>query len=314
MAKLHDLPVSTVMKVVEAVEWLGECHLDTLCEFTKWSATTVRRALNVAEALGMVDLSSEQIRKLESARLRGGSDGVKASVFRQCLQGYRPFELICELLAEGNPQDDALRKARVLLNGEGGSLDLRPLIRWGLDLGLLKRGARNSLNLAPDLQAAVTEPKGISLEALESEMATRLFVSHSLGVECYEYLGRSERERLRSAVASALTDPEKAGEDAGKALENSLRLVARGRGIDVSKATGIEQLAQMLRNNNVILAKHVQLCTGLNAVRIASAHDMDKDTNLPWAKTAETALPAVLLVLRVIRSIHLWVQKGQQEM
>lgn len=145
-------------------------------------------------------------------------------------------------------------------------------------------------------------------------MAARLFVANRLGTEFFHSLERTEQARLCDAVLVHASNPEKSGEDAGKALESYLRVIGTSAGHDLTRFNGLGEIADHLAGGcrMVIHPKHRDLIKATSTLRNCSAHERDKLTNKPWEKTPEMTLANVLWALHLMRSIDLWIRKQEQ--
>ncbi len=314
--KLYPMPVDTILRVAEAVNFLGDASLDKVARFAGTGSTTAYNALVNASHLGFVKkVSGGNYTYVHMNPLKGTPSAEKQHLFRQLLQSYRPFELLCQFFAYGDDASDAIRKAGVVLGDS--NLDKSAFItltKWGVALGILSRDKSGVLRLAETLKE---ELKTIS-KALEikwgNEFEIGLYLGRRLTAQCYEFLENPERQRLIQAFTDSRENPEKSCEENGKAFENFLRLIAAMKGVDVSSRNGIGQVAEELAKHRVIHRKHTNMCLAVGAVRTVSAHDRDKVSNIPWAKTPEMAHAVLSYSLSVMRSIYLWVLEGKQEL
>lgn len=314
--KLYPMPVNTILRITEAVDFLGTVPLNEVARFAGVGSTTAYKALVNASRLGFVKkVSGENYTYVHMNPLKGKPAAEKRYLFQQLMQSYRPFEVLCQFLSYGEDESAAMRKAGVVLGD--GNLDKNAFIalsKWGVDIGILARDKSGALRLAQTLKE---ELKAIS-EALEinlgNEFEVGLYLGKRLTAQCYEFLQEPERQRLVQAFMNSEKNPEKSCEENGKAFENFLRLIAKIKGIDVSNQNGIGQVAQELAKQGVIHTKHKNMCLAVGAVRTVSAHDRDKVSNIPWTKTPGMAHAVLNYSLSVIRSIYLWVFEGKQEL
>jgi hypothetical protein len=107
-------------------------------------------------------------------------------------------------------------------------------------------------------------------------------------------------------------DPRGSIEDMGKAFEDFVRRLGTEKGIDMSKCNGIGQCAQVLKANNLIVQKHLEICQHVNAFRLAAAHSKEKDTLESWYINPDAAIEAILTALTAIRSIFTYVFSSQR--
>ena len=314
--KLYPMPVNTILRVTEAVDFLGTASLEETAKFTGVGSTTSYKALLNASHLGFVKkVNGENYTYVHMSPLKGTPSTEKRRLFQQLLQSYKPFEVLCQFLAYGEDESAAMRKAGVMLGDTHLDENAFPAVsKWGVDIGILARDETGTLRLAKTLKE---ELQGIS-QALEiklgNEFEIGLYLGKRLTAQCYEFLKIPERQRLTQAFIDSEKHPEKSCEENGKAFENFLRLIAKMKGVDVSNRNGIGQVAQELTKQGVIHTKHKNMCLAVGAVRTVSAHDRDKVSNIPWTKTPEMAHAVLSYSLSVMRSIYLWVLEGKQEL
>ncbi len=314
--RLYSMPVETILRITEAVDFLGDASLDEVARFAGVGSTTAYKALLNASHLGFVNKASgANYTYVHMSSLKRMPPAEKRHLFQQLLQSYRPFEVLCQFLSYGEDESAAMRKAGVVLGDS--NLDknaFTALSKWGVDIGILSRDKNGALHLAETLKE---ELKAIS-EALEiklgNEFEIGLYLSKRLTVQCYEFLENPERQRLIQAFTDSGKNSEKSCEENGKAFENFLRLLAKTKGVNVSNRNGIGQVAEELAKQGVIHTKHKNMCLAVGAVRTVSAHDRDKISNIPWTKTPEMAHAVLSYTLSLMRSIYLWVFEGKQEL
>ena len=314
--RLYPMPVETILRVTEAVDFLGTTSLDEVARFAGVGSTTAYKALFNASHLGFVKkVSGENYTYVHMKPLKGMPSAEKRHLFQQLLQSHRPFEVLCQFLAYGEDELAAMRKASVVLGDN--NLDknaFAALSKWGVDIGILSRDKNGALRLAETLKEelkAISEALEIKLE---NEFEISLYLGKRLTAQCYEFLENPERQRLVKAFVDSEKNPEKSCEETGKAFENFLRLIAAVKDVAVSSRNGIGQIAEELAKHRVIHTKHKSMCLAVGAVRTVSAHDRDKVSNIPWTKTPEMAQAVLSYSLSVMRSIYLWVFEGKQEL
>jgi hypothetical protein len=313
--RLYYVSLDSFFAVLDAVAWKPRSKMADVVQFSGLSLSTCRKALRAATELGLVT----QVAKDEYCCV-AEYDGrlsldQKITVFKKHLQNYRPFHIMCEFLALDEDTESAMRKTLVLLDAvDTVPAGLEPLLRWGQDTTILQC-VNGRYEISPGLVQAIQFDDLPTAEDLSSEMAISLFISRQLSPECYSTLETPDRNHLVTALGVYETDPEKSCEEAGKVLENYLRLIGNADGVDTSKANGIVQVANQLlaAKRDSIHPKHKSIAESISAIRSVSAHSRDKLTNMPWNKTSQAALHTTLLVLDLIRSIHKWRHRRVQE-
>lgn len=314
--RLYPMPVDTILAVAEAVNFLGEPSAKEVETFAGVGATTAYKALVNASHLGFVKKEdSDKYSYVYSDPLKGTDSAERRFLFRQLLQSFKPFRVLCEFLVYGENESNAKRKTAVLLGDvELEDKVLPALIKWGTGLEILSCGESDQLQLSrPLIEELVIVSKSLEI-SLGNEFEIGLYLSKRLTTQCYEFLENPERERLARAFKDCDANPESSCEESGKALENFLRLIAARKRIDVSKCNGIVQVAEELLTHKAIHAKHKNMCLALSTVRTVSAHDRDKISNVPWTKTPEIAHAALTYSLSLMKSVYLWAFEGKQEL
>jgi hypothetical protein len=313
---LYPMPIGTILRITEAVDFLGDASLEEIARFAGVGSTTAYKALVNAGHLGFVEESiAGRYTYIHVNSLKGMPATEKLHLFQQLLQSYKPFEVFCRFLFYGDDEPTAMRKASVMLSNITLAKNAFPaLSKWGVDTGILSRDKKGALHLTETLK----EKLKTTSEALEiklgNEFEIGLYLSKRLSTQCYEFLENPERQRLIQAFTDSGTNPEKSCEENGKAFENFLRLIAKAKNVDVSNKNGIGQVAEELARNGVIHTKQKNMCLAVGAVRTVSAHDRDKVSNIPWTKTPEMAHAVLSYNLSLMRSIYLWVFESKQEL
>jgi hypothetical protein len=288
----------------------------SLAAFAGFSASTARKALPTLEALNLVKRDAEgRCTSHADGVTRGGDHESGLLVLRRALQGYRPFEVLCEGLALGESVRDATRKAAVLLGLDAGASDkFKVLIRLGRDLGVLA-GDGAKLTLAPVLVPGRTSEVAIvKLGDVESEAKARLFNARWLGRTANNLLDETDRQLLCDALLEHESDPRGSADSSGQALEDFLRELAASKGYagEAKKTNGASQLVALLVSKGLIHSHHQKLVDAVSTVRNATAHRKDKKTLTPWEITPTGALAALTMTLTAIRSISEFLRTGRQ--
>jgi len=309
--KMYPISIDVMFHVIGALNDLKKAYPKDIAFHCNLSEGTSRKALLNLSGLGLSAKGDEGFFYLvpseESSSCRKSKE-----LLKKYLQNYRPFELFCELLLRGENVEDAKRKTISILKwSKRNPSDLNPLLKMGEDLGLLiKKDDRYFI--AKNITKKVKKIKEHFSVKLKSEFEVGLYISNRVTSECFQFMGKPERERLIGAFINADSDPEKSCENSGKALENFLRIIMDKENISHSKFNGLLQLANEMVRIGLIHPKQKELCASINAIRTTSAHDRDKLTNKPWRKSPEIAYDMFSLTLNTMRSIFLfWKNKKQ---
>jgi hypothetical protein len=315
--KFYPINTDTFLQVLDAIAWKNGSELQVITEFAGFGRSTVRNAINNATLLSLtsvatngegpkVSIVSEFRPKLQRSE--------QLAIVRKHLQNWEFFQILCEFISLGEEINAAIRKAGAVAGIRG--LDakvLAPVLSLAVEVGVLERDGK-SFRLSSHFPTAPTMEAGVLTADLDSEMVARLFVANRLGSEFFHRLDKTEQTRLTNSVLNHASDPEKSGEDAGKALESYLRLIGTASGHDLTRFNGLGEIADYLAGGGrtIIHPKHRDLIKATSTLRNCSAHERDKLTNKPWRKTPEMALANVLWALHLMRSIDLWVNTGEQ--
>ena len=93
--RLYPMPVDTILRVTEAVDFLGAASLRAVASFAGVGSTTAYKALLDARHLGFVKkVSVENYTYIHMNPLKGMPSAEKRHLFQQLLQAYRPFEVL----------------------------------------------------------------------------------------------------------------------------------------------------------------------------------------------------------------------------
>ncbi len=306
--RLYEVPVSTIMAFVEAIAACPHCDSIAAAEFAGYGSSTAKKALTGAQTLGLINENSGKYTCAADSVARGMPQHVALGIFRRALQGFRPFEVVCEGLALGESPQEAVLRARLLLGlRTGEESKLRILLRWGTETGLIVDGEEDGLSIRKDLVAATEEEWGlVSPDDLDSQMKARLFNSRKLGQSANHFLDEVDRQLLADALILIPARHKASVEATGQALEDFLRQVAGTASLqkEAKKCSGSGQLANLLLSNRIIHSHHQKLVDAVGAIRNAKAHKKDKVSLTPWKITKEGALAAAMMNLVAIRSIY----------
>ena len=314
--RLMDVPVPTMCAFLEASAVHATSDLTELAEFAGFSPSTAKRAVPSLETLGLLRRSdSSGYKPVAEGLRRGMSADAMQQVMRRSLLSFRGFELLLEGLALEEPVDVAVRKTLLLLGRpQSESTKLRILLRWGKEVELLAE-ENDGFHLVRELTPSALEaPGSLSTDDLSSEAKARLFNARRLGREANNRLDQTDRDLLADALIHAESDPRKAVDAAGQALEDFLRELARDHGVEAKakKLNGSGQLATMLVTEGRLHSHHQKMVEASSTMRNATAHRKDKKTLTPWEMTAGGAFSAHAITLTAIRSIHYFDTNGSQ--
>jgi len=316
ISPLQRVPLRTLASFLEAVASHPHADEAVIASFAGGlSRTTAKRALPTLAALGLIERESGGRFVCHASGVRRGIPQAEANlIIRRALQGFRPFEALCEGVALGETEQEAIRRTGILLDADEGTLRL--LIGWGEDLGIFHRSGR-SLCLAAEVSPSpAAEFDAIKSEDVESEARARLYNAARLGRDANNFLDETDRALLAEATLKYRLDPPLAVEKSGQALEDYLREVAGNKGfvVDAKSCNGAGQLGALLVSKGLIHSHLNQFVQAIATARNTTAHRKDKKTMQPWEITPHGAFWAVTGALVVIRSVHDFIYGGKQRL
>lgn len=287
----------------------GAATEQQLVEWTGMSATTVRHALRILTHCHLVENGGDATARLATPLPHPLSEVAAVNSLATAMAQTDSFVELAALLDAGHSADDSARRSAMVVPNLEDADSAATILSVASDLGLLARTADGySVADALERQAIVF---------LASDLgpgAAQLALRETMGPGAYGRLERNERDRLGQALNNVVASPEKACEDAGKAVENYLRLVARDASVDVSACNGLAQVADSLaaKGVGIIRPQHRVLAHEIAMCRNSSGHDRDKVTLTSWDKTPAFARANVLLAARLIASVDAWRQENRQ--
>ncbi|MFW9803811.1 MAG: hypothetical protein ACFFFC_14210 [Candidatus Thorarchaeota archaeon] len=305
--KLQEITAANIMETAEAGWTMRNDGIDKkkVVQYVGISPAYAQRALTCAVQLGIMKKEGQVYRTVdEASKVSRASKDQWPTLFGSFLVRYPPFVLFVAQVGRGDSVDAAARKIAAVYDF---SLDAtktrRVLVGWGTYSNLFDEKDDGSLVIRANVDTLDAETVRELLKATTSELNARVYITNRIGDDAFVYLGNSVKFFV-SAILKHLDDPRNSVEDAGKGFEDYLRLLCTDHGIDTSKINGIGGLTQVLFNKNHILDKHRDISYGINAIRIASAHGIDKKKHELWSINAECAIETTLLGLTMIRSIY----------
>ena len=72
----------------------------------------------------------------------------------------------------------------------------------------------------------------------------------------------------------------------------------------MNNCKGIQELADTLKGASLIDVKHLDGCKAVNVLRVAAAHNKDRNSVKRWNLNPDAAIECVLFALTLIRSIY----------
>lgn len=280
-----------------------------LVEWTGMSATTVRHSLRILVHCGLVTHDGSSATRLAAPMPHPLSEEAAVNSLVTALAQTDSFVELAALLDAGHSATDSARRGSMVVPNLEDADSATTVLSIAADIGLLERTA-DGYTVADALERQASVLVASDLGPGAAQLALR----ETMGSGAFGRLERNERDRLGQALNNVVSSPEKACEDAGKAVENYLRLVARDASVDVSACNGLAQVADSLAAKGVavIRPQHRVLAHEIAMCRNSSGHDRDKLTLTSWDKTPAFARANVLLAARLIASVDAWLHENRQ--
>lgn len=310
MAELRKTSSKALVACLQAVAHIGgTASVKQICDWTGFGATTVRHAVRILEHCGPVTVEGGRVNAAETLPHPLSVDA-GINVVANALSQTDSFVELAALLNAGHTPSEAARRASMVESTLTDADSAATLLAVAVDLGLLKDSGDGTYAVAETIETQAVQYVAANMAAGAAQLALR----ETMGTSAFASLERTERSRLGQAMQNINVNPERACEDAGKAAENYLRLVAANAGVDVSGCNGLGQVADTLAGKivAVIRPQHRATAQQVAMARNASGHERDKHTLDRWEKTPAFARATVLLSARLIASVHSWLHEGRQ--
>ena len=207
------------------------------------------------------------------------------------LMGIQPFIEFTYFLGKGKSEIESIKLVCSLydIKQDHGSL-LKIFKNWIKILGL---------NVS-DVPASNKTIDGLK-ESLQNSLYANNFVKEYLG-ENLKDTSEGVAKNLANSIKSIPQDNELAVNEAGRALEDFLRLDLASE-LDLTRCSGIGEIANELNRSAKYPKKLNSLCLGLASIRsMGKAHGADKHLNIQWSVTEQGAIGYVITVLNAINS------------
>lgn len=138
-------------------------------------------------------------------------------------------------------------------------------------------------------------------DAVQNKLYANNFIKIFLG-EDFSYISPQVVKELSEAIKHIPQDNEMSVNEAGRALEDFLRLDL-AKDIDLTKCSGIGEIGNELNKHVDYPKKLNNTCVGLTNIRsMGKAHGADKTLKLSWSVSEHGAIGYLILVLTLIKS------------
>ena len=153
-----------------------------------------------------------------------------------------------------------------------------------------------------------------TLEGLQNTFQNRLYANNFIKEFLKDDLHNISEQvlsELANAVRDIQTDNESSVNEAGRALEDFLRLDL-ATSIDLTHCNGIAQIGNELNKHIEFPQKLNNICVGLSNIRsMGKAHGVDKVLKTSWGITENSATGYIILVLSLIKSYLIYKNEGK---
>lgn len=311
--KIPKVTADVIMEIMEGVCLKNGMNIDEATAYIAKSKEYAKRALVVAEQLGMVKNLDSKFEAVTDTKIitRANKDQWPV-IFGKFLQRFNPLILFTSLLSRGNSLNDSARKIKVIYDIDNAeNIIINSLVGWGQYAGILKK-EKDKVELLIDTENLSAEYIRDLLQAMENDVKARIYIANKLDDDVFGYMRQDELDFLVKAIREHQSDPRGAIDDGGRAFEDFLRHVADDKSVQVNNCKGIQEIADALRGAKLIDVKQLDVCKSANALRIAAAHNKDRNSGDKWTLNPDASIECILLILTAIRSIHNYVFKQNQ--
>lgn len=308
-----DVLVDILIKLANSPRPLS---IEDIVDVVDMSENYVRATLCVGTQLGMIHERSDGYvvnpSIEEEARKIKPDQGFV--IVNRYVQRYRPFMAFLSFLDKGYDPESSAQSVVTLfdINANPDILE-KQFLKLGQYAGLLTGddSPKPTVNVETLPTSLIDELEG----ALKSEAKARLFVQERLGADVIAYADYESVEKLQDALLKHGQSPDNAIVDAVVASESITRELAAEFGsgeVNFSKYSGIGSLANAMRQDDLILKRHLHGANYLGGMRNPGGHGKEAETLEFWEVESEVALETVLSAINYVRSVYWYITDGRQ--
>ena len=311
MTKKYIIPhvaADAIMEAVEGICYKGGFTAKDAENYLQKSSAYVIRALIASEQLGFTTCIDSKYDVSDEAKdVSRANKKQWPFIFRKFLQRYIPFTLFVALIGKGNTPQDAARKIKIICD-----IDTSPkiieivMLGWGEYSQILKRN-NGKIELQIKIEELSAEYIEELLEAMRHDIKSRTYIANKVGGDVFNYLHEDEVDLFVKSIREHQSDPRDAIDDCGRAFEDILRRIGTDKKVPMNNCKGIQELADTLKGALLIDVKHLDGCKAINVLRVAAAHNKDRNSVKRWNLSPDAAIECVLFALTLIRSIYNYV-------
>jgi len=310
--KVPDASVSAICEIIEALRERSNLTPSEIAKYLSKTETYAKRIVDACVQLGLVKIENNFTKMtIDAIDLAKATKEQRSDVFKKTLIMFPPFILFAKLIMKGNTLNDSARKVKVIFKiPESENIIESTLRRWGVFSKLIMK-KNNQFVLAYTEEEIDAEYLKELIEATHDEFKAQLFIANKLDDYAFSYLTNNEKARFIKALQKYQNEPEDAAKDASNSFESVLFRICTNHSIDTSRLNGIQQIADSLKGNNIILEKHRKICSYHSALRNAANHGIEREIGLPWRIETDASLELVLSELTTIRSILKFINNNE---
>lgn len=302
---LQEISISLSAEVVDCI-WQHQkkgknLSLDEVTKFIGKSENYIKRAMTTLSLLGIIELK-------EGVLLTPASIGDKVHqnpkeiyhIIRSRIVRVKPFNEYCSLLSKNKKPFEA---AKMICS-------LYELKQPAKNVESIFKGWITAFKIDIEVVSEVLDLESLNLKFTTEAIAIR-FIVDILGEE-YKHLNDKTIEDLVAALLSYQSDPRQSVNDAGRGLEDFLRIDIGSGVAETANCNGIIQLAGILKSNKLITDKHNGILQSLGSVRtMGDAHGVDKKLLERWNIQPSSALLYCKDVLIFMKSVLAFRLRGE---
>jgi len=295
---LFDASLSHSLEILEHIWTLQkrskQININDIQSFFNKTPSYTARAIKFLEGIGIISLNLNSIEIINEAYKE--ADGSKEKflfLIRERVINLKPFVEYCYFISNGKKGNEAAKLITSIYKLNLSSDKIDKLFSTWIKVFSFKV-EKNSSEIEVDAIKYV--------ESNNNELMIQKFLKEKFG-EFYSKLSYDVLKDLSLALGSYKSNGRKALNDAGRALEDFLRLDF-AVGIDLTKCSGIGQIANDLPQHKITTSKHNSIILALGQMRsMGDAHGVDMKTGERWAVTEQAAFAYILLVISTMLSL-----------
>jgi len=252
----------------------------------------------VMKAIAFLDSCSIIIRKknkifLEKVKLRlmDGTENSAKKLIKDYLVNNKYFVEYSSLISKGRNPKDAVKLVKTIYNIEQKEDTILKIFNEWVKF------------LRIDLKEKPTRNKSLeNLENANNALLTNKFLKEEFG-DCYRYISSHVLKDLSEAIQNIKSKREDALNDAGRALEDFLR-IDLASDINLTRCNGIVQISNELNKfPDKFPTKLNNIASSLGNIRsMGKAHGVDARLNRRWIITENAAVSYVLMIICLMKA------------